>query len=324
MTANVSAVIPDSVFAALHATRLGGATVNEMHSELTNVEDAQARFRATASELVSRLDTSERDSTIVRQRIAALEVSVPQLTEALNTRRPAGIDPSLVTGSIDAPAQSFGKPGTPAATVPAARSTASGNASAPAVSSAPVQSMPAPLPAASAPVAATVDPTIWSKPAVTVLADVSPQPAPVARPDVIAEGAIAPVPATTDMRQPKPSPQTEAAPATAVASTAAAPAPAPAQADVRAIGIAVGSPVQPTGAFAAWQVLAAKVGVMLVGTSPLLAEDPAGGGGRVLVAGPLPDVASAAKLCLSIQQAGLNCTPMPYVGSPVLPAGAGQ
>ena len=149
LTANVSAVIPDSVFAALHATRLGGATVNEMHSELTNVEDAQARFRATASELVSRLDTSERDSTIVRQRIAALEVSVPQLTEALNTRRPAGIDPSLVTGSIDAPAQSFGKPGTPAATVPAARSTASGNASAPAVSSAPVQSMPAPLPAPS-------------------------------------------------------------------------------------------------------------------------------------------------------------------------------
>jgi len=93
-----------------------------------------------------------------------------------------------------------------------------------------------------------------------------------------------------------------------------------AKADVRAVGVAIGAPVQPAGALAAWQDLASKIGVMLVGMSPLLAEDPAGGGGKVLVAGPVANIAAATALCGKIDGSGLTCTPMPYVGANLAPA----
>jgi len=99
------------------------------------------------------------------------------------------------------------------------------------------------------------------------------------------------------------------------ATTTVANANPPAKADVRAVGVAIGAPVQPGNALAAWQDLASKVGVMLVGMSPLLAEDPAGGGGKVLVAGPVASIAAATALCGKIDDTGLTCTPMPYVGA---------
>jgi hypothetical protein len=100
----------------------------------------------------------------------------------------------------------------------------------------------------------------------------------------------------------------------AIASASATRAPA-SPANVRAIGIAVGPAVQPATALSAWEGLAAKIGVMLVGTSPLLADDPAGSAGKVLVAGPIASIAVATKLCANINEAGLTCTPMPYVGT---------
>jgi 2-oxoglutarate dehydrogenase E2 component (dihydrolipoamide succinyltransferase) len=135
------------------------------------------------------------------------------------------------------------------------------------------------------------------------------------RPDPIVEAAISPDPATP------------ASPAPAAASPAAIPAAAPPAANpvaaspgnVRSIGVAVGAPVTPSAALSAWQGLAAKIGILLVGTSPLLADDPAGGDGKVLVAGPLPDIATAGKLCADVDRAGITCTPMPYVGSPLQP-----
>jgi hypothetical protein len=103
-------------------------------------------------------------------------------------------------------------------------------------------------------------------------------------------------------------------PAAAPTMAAAAAGPVP-PADVKAIGIAIGGPVQPASALPAWQALASKVGLQLVGTSPLLADDPAGGKGKVLVAGPIGSIAVATQLCSEIDRAGLTCTPMPYVGS---------
>ncbi len=91
--------------------------------------------------------------------------------------------------------------------------------------------------------------------------------------------------------------------------------------NVAAIGVAdLARPVQPTGALVAWQALAAKVGILLVGTSPLLADDPAGSTGKVLVAGPLASIASATALCGNIARAGVTCMPMPYVGMAVTAA----
>jgi hypothetical protein len=101
-------------------------------------------------------------------------------------------------------------------------------------------------------------------------------------------------------------------PGAITASTAPAPAATP---DVRAIGVAIGPPVTPGAALAAWEGLASKVGVMLVGMSPLLADDPGGSGGKVLVAGPIGSITIATTLCADIDRAGLACTPMPYVGA---------
>ncbi|HTJ59349.1 MAG TPA: hypothetical protein VL418_17580 [Devosiaceae bacterium] len=102
--------------------------------------------------------------------------------------------------------------------------------------------------------------------------------------------------------------------------TSAKPSSPSPKANARQIGIAVGAPVEPGSALGAWQDLASKIGVMLVGTSPLLADDPGGSGGKVLVAGPIPDISKAAELCAKVDATGVGCTPMPYVGTDLLPA----
>lgn|GEM_PF-5312669 len=337
LTANISALVPDSVFAGLHSTRLGGATVNEMHSELSNVEDEQARLRATSAELSNRLDGADHDFTTVRQRISALEVTVPTITEALNTRaQTAGVDQTLVTGSIGSPPLSFSKPvrgpeDTDSVTVtrtpllPAMQQPATAQPMPQALTA-----QPAPVQPAGTPSSTHTSPTLWAEAAVPGLSRIMA----TSRPDVVAEGAIteakpasasaAPAVASvasSDAPVPMPAPSQGKPAAVASVPAAAVQAPAPAHADVRAIGIAVGVAVPQDQAFSAWQVLAAKVGVMLVGTSPLLADNPLGGQGKVLVAGPLADLPTATRLCANIQQAGVPCTPMPYVGSPVVPAG---
>ncbi|MDR3472665.1 MAG: hypothetical protein P4M09_13425 [Devosia sp.] len=318
LAANISALVPDNIFAALHATRLGGVTVNEMHTELSSIEDEQARLRAANGGIDARLQLSERDATKVGQRVAALEVSVPKLTEALNTHATLGLDSSLVTGAIGTPAQGFSKPAeasdsgpevkvTQTPLLPAMNQAAWGSATGSAAAA--LQPMPAGLSSGAAMPAAGNGATQWAGDAIAALAV---RPAATPRPDVIAEGAIpeaaatGQTPASSDIG-PKP---------LAVAST-----PPQGQPNVKAIGIAIGTPVQPEGALAAWQGLAAKVGILLVGTSPLLAQDPAGSGGKVLVAGPITDVATAARLCGNIARAGITCTPMPYVGAPLAPAG---
>ncbi len=105
----------------------------------------------------------------------------------------------------------------------------------------------------------------------------------------------------------------------AASADAAADSPAP-TADVKAIGVAIGKPVDPAHALAAWQTLVGRLGKVLVGASPLLAQDPAGSGGKVLVAGPLANVAAATKLCAELGKSSLTCTPMPYVGTELPPA----
>lgn len=362
LSANVSALLPDSVFAGLHATRLGGISASEMHATLASLTEAQARLETTSGQLSSRLDTDERGAGRVQQRVSALEVSVPQLTEAFNTRQPAAIDPSIVTGSIGTaqPGFSTAKPAnvdpaplpmttriTPAqaasvapdratglavstSAAPPTADTASVGQQSSSTASTPSQPMPAAIAWAALPdtIPTRHQPGLGS---VAAMANGTANPVPLApsrmaapapmsaihvapRPDVIAEGAITPSPASPTSNNANPSAASQ--PPTKVAS---ADAPAP-TANVRAVGAAIGAPTDPAGALAAWQALAAKVGILLVGTSPLLADDPAGSNGKVLVAGPLPDIAAATKLCESIDRAGIACTPMPYVGSALAPA----
>ena len=418
VTANISAIVPDSVFGALHATRLSAARVNEMHTELTSLEDEEARLLANNTELTTRLELGEHNANAIRQRVSALEVSVPQLTEAMNAR--SSIDRSVVTGSITADAadpsmlypadggsvrvtQTPLLPGsamTPSAAGPKAHDNkpplvtamATPSPAAPATDVAPPAVTTASLPPSAAAVptaasAAVIDalpglqpmpaalPLVPTKPAngvapVAPAAGGSPAPAtassggagpaaqqgssltagtsaasgantstaaaaglptamwatglsaqdssagpgaaapipsrPWLRPDVITEGAIAPSDGNA----------TASGASTAPTQTAAV-EPPPATGNVTSIGVAIGAPVQPSDALVAWQALAAKVGILLVGTSPLLADDPAGSAGKVLVAGPLPSIANATALCANITRAGVTCMPMPYVGMAV-------
>jgi hypothetical protein len=141
--------------------------------------------------------------------------------------------------------------------------------------------------------------------------------------------AAAPEPGAT-LPLPRPRPASAArAGHTAAAIPAAGPAAAaPAVAAARsapvvpaepAVGIAVGAPVEPARAFAAWQDLAARIGVLLVGTSPVLAEN--SGGGEVLVAGPIESIATANRLCKEIVAAGIACKPVSYAGARISASG---
>ena len=81
-------------------------------------------------------------------------------------------------------------------------------------------------------------------------------------------------------------------------------------------GIALGAPVLPDAAEAEWQELLNRVGTMLVGLSPVLAVSE-GSAGKMLVAGPLVDKASAIELCARMADAGIVCEPTDYAGEPM-------
>lgn len=98
LSANISAVIPDSVLAVLHASRLQGADINQLRREIANLQIETGRLRQENSLLATRFSLAEqKDSTVVR-RVGALEVSIPKLLEALPPT--AEIDRSTITSSI--------------------------------------------------------------------------------------------------------------------------------------------------------------------------------------------------------------------------------
>ncbi len=81
-------------------------------------------------------------------------------------------------------------------------------------------------------------------------------------------------------------------------------------------GIALGFPVTADTAESQWQEMLANVGTMLVGLSPVLA-DRDGVNGKMLVAGPLLDKASAIELCARMDKVGVPCEPADYAGQPL-------
>jgi hypothetical protein len=309
VSATTSAALPGSLFHSLHLSRLDApaapvatapvvavqpvpAQTVAAQKQIAAIESEEARLRAANADLQSKLEQATAESHALVQRVGALEASLPKLADAISARPAVVLDPSIVTGSIGLPASRFA-------------GGLSGSASVEADATA-LQAMPEMSPAASSWAAAYMVSPAATRVA-SLAADVPTAPVPLAarRPDPIVEAAIAPVRTAP--------PDAVPAPATSTAGETTATA----KPDVRAIGVAIGAPVPPATALVAWQGLAAKVGILLVGTSPLLADDPAGGDGKVLVAGPLPDIATAGKLCASIDRAGLTCTPMPYVGSPL-------
>jgi hypothetical protein len=351
VAANMAALEPQGALAMLHNSRAGAAQASELTAELAALHNSKSKL-AELTDLQQQVQTSQQQLTAARQQVSAIEDRLQQSqqqasrsADALGVRLAAlekavaangtqlsalagttprkvnalsfeESDPTTITGAIDAPVAGF-----TGATPPIEPR---------------VQPMPTALPAAETDLAGPKWTDVaalpaFASPAEAVATDgIAPgeiTPAEATSPDTLVPYPMAPRPATLD--RPAAAPlalEADTGPdSTAVAPAEAPPKEAPGaigspparrpKADVRAIGVAVGNPVTPAAALASWQQIAEKVGVLLVGTSPLLAADPAGSAGKVLVAGPIPSIAAATALCGKIEAAALSCMPMPYVGA---------
>ena len=99
--ANVSGIVPQGVFAALHASRLDGGTLNQLRGQVATLEEEAARMRRENNQLLQRFAMNEDAAGAVTRRVGALEVSVPKLLEEQRVAlvAPQAIDPTA-TGSI--------------------------------------------------------------------------------------------------------------------------------------------------------------------------------------------------------------------------------
>lgn len=227
--ANLSGLIPPSVYGALHASRLEGSTINQLRSQVATLEEETSKMKRENTQLLQRFTMNEEAAGAVTQRVGALEVSVPKILEQAQSK-PATVD-TTTTGSI-----TTGKTLT--------FETEGGTVA--------VQQRPL-LPGSN-------------------------------------EVQLKVVPLTAPMPLAIP--------------------------DGSAPGIALGFPVQPDTAEAQWQELLAQVGTMLVGLSPVLADQD-GTDGKIIVAGPMVDRASAIELCARLDRAGVPCEPTSFAGQPV-------
>lgn len=229
--ANLSGLIPPSVYGALHASRLEGSTINQLRTQVATLEEETSKMKRENMQLLQRFSVSEDAAGAVTRRVGALEVSVPKLIESAQAKATARID-TTTTGSIGA-----GKTLT--------FETEGGTVA--------VQQ----------------------------------------RPLLPGSGEV----------------KLKAVPLSANTMPLAIP-------DGSSPGIKLGFPVRPDTAEAQWQELLAQVGTMLVGLSPVLAEQD-GTDGKVIVAGPMVDRASAIELCARLDRAGVPCEPTKYAGQPI-------
>lgn len=98
MGANVSAMIPQSILAGLHKTRLDGATLDQLRVQVSALREETSRLQRENSILATRFELDEQNGNAVTQRVGALEVSMPRLIEALPFN--AEVDRSAFTSSI--------------------------------------------------------------------------------------------------------------------------------------------------------------------------------------------------------------------------------
>ncbi|MDC9826062.1 hypothetical protein PRN20_20190 [Devosia sp. ZB163] len=100
--ANLSGIIPPSVYGALHASRLEGSTLNQLRSQVATLEADATRLKQENLQLAQRFTMNEEAAGAVTKRVGALEVSLPRLIEQAQARRPAAVVDTMSTGSIGA------------------------------------------------------------------------------------------------------------------------------------------------------------------------------------------------------------------------------
>lgn len=227
--ANTSVFIPEGILGGLHASRLEGANLNQLRSQVARLQTETAQLRVENTVLLQRFALNEQASGEVTRRVGALELTVPQLLAAVNAQGP-GIDPGTTASTTNGPTTSFEVEGgsvsfttTPMAAIEAAPI-------------APNQTMPQ---------------------------------------------AIAPI-----------SP------------------------DSSAFGIALGPPIDADEGDATWRSMNDKVGTLMLGMGPLLANVE-GSGGKRLVVGPIASEAEARQLCGHMAKVGIACASVPFIGTPL-------
>ena len=103
LSANLSGLVPPGIFAAMHASRVEGATLGQLRAQVAALEDESARAKRDNNELLQRFNMNEDSTTSITKRLGALEVSVPKLVEQqFSSVQGTAVDPTA-TGSIDKP-----------------------------------------------------------------------------------------------------------------------------------------------------------------------------------------------------------------------------
>lgn len=226
--ANVSAFIPEGLLGGLHASRLDGGSFNQLRGQVAALEMETARLRQENSVLMQRFALNEQANGEVTRRVGALEMTVPQMLEALNARGP-GIDPGT-TASTGGPS-------------PTTFEVEGGSVS-----------------YITTPMSALNRQSVADQPMPEAIIPITP--------------------------------------------------------DSNAFGIALGPPIDADEGEVAWQSMSNRVGMLLLGMGPLLANVE-GSAGKRLVVGPITSEAEARQLCGHIAKVGIACSSVPFIGTPL-------
>ncbi len=86
--------------------------------------------------------------------------------------------------------------------------------------------------------------------------------------------------------------------------------------DETRFGVAIGPKIAFEEAQSAWQDISMKLGPLLFGLGPLLAEDGGTDQKRIIV-GPIDQLSEASALCARLERISIPCMPMPFTGTPL-------
>jgi len=89
-----------------------------------------------------------------------------------------------------------------------------------------------------------------------------------------------------------------------------------AQPNETAFGVALGVPVGAEEAPGAWNDLSMKLGPLLFGLTPVLADEADSTNKRIVV-GPITQLSEATALCARLERISISCLPMPFTGTPL-------
>lgn len=85
---------------------------------------------------------------------------------------------------------------------------------------------------------------------------------------------------------------------------------------IASYGIALGPAIEANQATETWRDLNMKLGPLLFGLAPMLADESSGNGKRIVV-GPISQLAEATTLCGRLERISVACLPVPFTGTPL-------